>query len=62
MYAFWRKSFKNEKKDFLNHFENLVFEIDAIHCVNENFGKLLFSWKDMLTNLKVAKQNCSLLL
>ena len=46
--------------DFLNHFEYLFFEMDAIHYVNENFEKLLFSWKVMLTNLKVAKQNCSL--
>ena len=48
--------------DFVNHFENSFFEMDAIHCVNENFEKLLFSWEDMLTNPKVTKQNCSLLL
>jgi hypothetical protein len=60
VYLFWRKSFKNVKMDFVNHFENSFFEMDAIHCVNENFKKFLFSWEDMLTNLKVAKQNCSL--
>jgi hypothetical protein len=60
VYLFWRKYFKNEKMDFLNHFENSFFEMDAIHYVNENFEKLLFSWEVMLTNPKVAKQNYSL--
>jgi hypothetical protein len=34
--------------------------MDAIRYVNDNFEKLLFFWEDMLTNPKVAKQNCSL--
>ena len=57
---FWRKSFKNEKMDFVNHFENSFFKMDAIRYINENLEKLLFSWEDMLINPKVAKQNYSL--
>ena len=25
VYLYWRKTFKNEKMDFLNHFENFFF-------------------------------------
>ena len=46
--------------DFVNHFENSFFKMDAIRYINENLEKLLFSWEDMLTNPKVTKQNSSL--